>query len=269
MHLQYTILDPTGNITLLVTSAVVRSLQPQVAARLLQEEPDAEQVGFVEYDDNNQPRMQMMGGEFCGNATMSFGVWLCHQNDLPLGMTQELLLDVSGAEAPVPCSVTPIPECSLGTVTMPLPQRIEQRTFPFGNGEITLPVVFLPGICHIIAPNGTVQRYQAEDALHTWADSLPCDAVGLLLLDEDRMYFDPLVYVKGTGTAVWERGCGSGTAAIATWFTAARRTAQCLTLKQPGGTINAVTTWDGSAVTGLTITGTVKVGKSKTADLLI
>lgn len=269
MQLQYTTYDPTGNITLLVTTTVLRSMQPQTAERLLQEEPDAEQVGFLEFSPDGQPRLQMMGGEFCGNASMSFGVWLSQQEDAPLFMTRDYSLDVSGVDAPVACAVTPLPDCCLGTVSMPLPEKIQQHTFPLGGRELTLPVVFLPGICHIIAPNGTVQRYQAEDALRSWADSLPCQAVGLLLLDEERMHFDPLVYVKGTGTFVWERGCGSGSAAIACWLTAVRQAGQCLSLKQPGGTIAAVTSWDGGAVTSLTITGTVKVGKRKTADIYV
>ncbi|MBQ0037778.1 MAG: hypothetical protein KBS74_03805 [Clostridiales bacterium] len=269
MELEYTVFDPTENITLLVTSPVPRQMQPQVAGRLLELEPDGEQVGFLEYCGTAQPRLQMMGGEFCGNATMSLGAWLCHREKQPLGTTEEFLLEVSGTDAPVPCSVTPVPHCSLGTVSMPLPEKIEQRTFPFGDGEIELPVVFLPGICHIIAPNGTVQRHQAENALRTWADRLPCQAAGLLLLDQEQMHFDPLVYVKDTGTFVWERGCGSGSAAVGCWFTAMRQADQCLSLKQPGGTIAVVTTWDGSAVTGLSISGTVKIGKTKTVDITI
>ena len=269
MRLDYTIFDPTGNITLLVTSPVPRGLQSQAASQLLCREETAEQVGFLEFSDGEQPRLQMMGGEFCGNASMSLGVWLCQQERLPAGMTVDFQLDVSGTDAPVPCSVTPLPGCSIGTVSMPLPERIEDRTFPLSNGEITLPVVFLPGICHIIAPNGTIQRYQAEDLLRVWADTLPTLAVGLLLLDEQRMHFDPLVLVKDTDTAVWEHGCGSGTAAIACWFTSQHKAGQCLSLKQPGGTIAAVTTWDSNAVTSLTITGTVKIGKSKTAYITL
>ena len=268
MHLQYTIMDPTENITLLVTTAVVRSLQPRVAALLLQEEPSAEQVGFLEWNDGaQQPRLQMMGGEFCGNATMSLGAWLCRQE--PLWLTHELLLDVSGTEEPVPCSVTPMPDCLLGTVSMPLPDSIQHCDFTLDGSKFTLPTVCFPGICHIIAPLGTVQRHQAEAALRQWAQALPYGAVGLLLFDEERMHFDPLVYVKGTGTFVWERGCGSGTAAIACYLSAQRQADQCLSLKQPGGTIAAVTTWEDDRVKTLTISGTVKVGKSKTMDMMI
>ena len=71
MELRYTVIDPTKNITLLVTTPVPRDVQPRVAAELLRRGKDAEQVGFVEGLAAGDPRLQMMGGEFCGNATMS------------------------------------------------------------------------------------------------------------------------------------------------------------------------------------------------------
>lgn len=48
MKLNYTIYNPTQNITLLVTSPVPRSRQPQLAAELMARRPDVEQVGFLE-----------------------------------------------------------------------------------------------------------------------------------------------------------------------------------------------------------------------------
>ena len=268
MVLRYTVIDPTKNITLLVTTPVQRSLQAQTAAWLLRRERDAEQVGFLEESDSAPARLQMMGGEFCGNATMSLGAWLCRKQHLPMGESRDFRLDISGADDLVPCSVTAVRGGYIGTVSLPLPLSVEQRSFPTDRGEVTLPVVFLPGICHIIAPAGTVQPYQAESLLRRWSDSLPGEAVGLILLDEQRMHIDPLVYVKPTDTAVWERGCGSGSAAVACALTHQRGAGQCLSIKQPGGTIAVTTQWDGSTVTGLTITGTVSLGREKTVDVV-
>ena len=268
MILHYTVIDPTKNITLLVTTPVQRSLQAQTAAWLLRREHDAEQVGFLEVSDAAPARLQMMGGEFCGNATMSLGAWLCRKERLGVGESRDFHLDISGADALIPCSVTAVRGGYIGTVSLPLPQEIAQRTFSTDGGEVTFPVVFLPGICHIIAPVGTVQPYQAEALLRRWSDSLPGEAVGLILLDEQRMRIDPLVYVKPTDTAVWERGCGSGSAAAACALTQQRGAGQCLSIKQPGGTIAVTTEWDGHAVTALTITGTVSLGKEKKADVM-
>jgi len=268
MRLRYTTVDPTKNITLLVTTPVQRSLQPQTALWLLRHEPEAEQVGFLEPADGGDGRLQMMGGEFCGNATMALGAWLCRSRKLPAGVTHAFSLEISGAEAPVPCSVTPLPYGYVGTVSMPLPLKVEERQFPSASGTLQLPVVFLPGICHIIAPDGAVARDEAEELLRRWSVDLPGEAVGLILLEESHMRIDPLVYVKPTDTAVWERGCGSGSAAVACWLTHQRRAPQCLSIRQAGGTIAAVTLWDGSAVTALTITGTVQLRREKWVDVV-
>ena len=51
MELRYTVIDPTKNITLLVTTPMPRDVQPRVAAELLRREKDAEQVGFATFSD--------------------------------------------------------------------------------------------------------------------------------------------------------------------------------------------------------------------------
>ena len=266
MELRYTVIDPTKNITLLVTSPTPRNVQPRIAAELLQLETDAEQVGFAEGLATGNPRLQMMGGEFCGNATMSMAAWL--NQDLPVGESRSLTLPVSGGPAPVPCQVTRLDGCFIGTVSMPLPERIETLSLPVCGVMQSLPVVFLPGICHVIVPADMISRDQAEEALRSWSDLLPGEAMGLLLLSEDQTSFTPLVYVKPTDSCVWERGCGSGSASIGAWLTAVRGADQCVSLCQPGGAIQVVTkTDDGASLTALTITGTVVIGKTKTANI--
>ncbi len=269
MVLRYTVIDPTKNITLLVTTPVQRALQSQTAAWLLRRETDAEQVGFLEPSaDGTTPRLQMMGGEFCGNATMGLGAWLCRRDALEHGVTHNFALEISGAEGTVPCSVTPVHHGYLATVEMPLPEKMEERTFAIPGGTLSLTVVFLPGICHIIAPVGSLERTQAEALLRLWSADLPGEAVGLILLDEERTAIDPLVYVKPTGTAVWERGCGSGSAAAACYLTAKRGAPQCLSIRQQGGTIAAVTQWDSKAVSALQITGSVALVGEKSVDVI-
>ena len=232
MELRYTVIDPTKNITLLVTTPVPRDVQPRVAAELLRRERDAEQVGFAEGLAAGNPRLQMMGGEFCGNATMSMAAWL--HRDLPIGESCALTLPVSGVSEPVFCQVTHLDGCFIGTVSMPLPERMETLSLPVCGVRQSLPVVFLPGICHVIVPADMIGRDRAEDTLRAWGDLLPGEAMGLLLLDESQTAFTPLVYVKPTDSCVWERGCGSGSAAIGAWLTSVRGTDQCVSLRQPG-----------------------------------
>ena len=268
MVLHYTVIDPTKNITLLVTTPVPRALHAQTASWLLRHEKDAEQVGFLEPSDTAPARLQMMGGEFCGNATMGLGAWLCRRDKLAQNVTHHFQLEISGAGHLVPCDVTPVRFGYLATVEMPLPQRMTQQTFPAPRGELTLPVVYLPGICHIIAPTPAVGRGEAEELLRRWSAELPGEAVGLILLDEEHTAIDPLVYVKPTDTAVWERGCGSGSAAVACYLTAKRGANQCLSIRQQGGTIAAVTAWNGQAVTQVHITGSVALMGEKELDVV-
>ena len=266
MELRYTVIDPTKNITLLVTTPVPRDVQPRVAAELLRRETDAEQVGFAEGLAAGEPRLQMMGGEFCGNATMSMAAWL--HRDLPVGADCTMALPVSGAPEPVACRITHIDGCFIGTVAMPLPERIESLSLPVCGVTQSLPVVFLPGICHVIVPADMLSRDRAEETLRAWSELLPGEAMGLLLLDESQTAFAPLVYVRPTDSCVWERGCGSGSASIGAWLTAVRGTDQCVSLRQPGGVIQVVTrTEDDGRLTALTITGTVHLGKTKKANV--
>ena len=248
MVVHYTVIDPTKNITLLVTTPVPRHLHAQTASWLLRHDAQAEQVGFLEPSDTAPARLQMMGGEFCANATMSLGAWLCRRDGLAVGQTHDFMLDISGVSHLVPCSVAPVRYGYLATVALPFPEKTQLHSFPVPGGSLDLTVVFLPGICHIIAPAGSVQRDQAEELLRRWSLSLPGEAVGLILLDESRTAIDPLVYVKSTDTAVWERGCGSGSAAAACYLTLQRKAPQCLSIRQRGGTIAAVTEWQGCYV---------------------
>ena len=268
MEIQYLLADPTKNITVLVTTPVSRALQPELASLLLDLEPEAEQVGFVETAADGQMRLQMMGGEFCGNATMSFGAWLCRR--APIGQTCRLALEISGAPALVECSITPLDGCFLGTVDMPLPEKIETLRLPLGSETAELSVVRLPGISHIIVPAQVFTLARAEELIRRWAEVLHADALGILLLQEEELCFDPLVYVTQTDTAVWERGCGSGSAAIGAYLTKKHGAPQCVSIRQPGGAI-AVTTRcaEDGALSSLTISGTVLLGRSKKADVTL
>ena len=63
--------DPAGNITALVLSDVPKEERPALAAKLMAL-PDwgVEQVGFVHRGPPGiHGVLEMMGGEFCGNAT--------------------------------------------------------------------------------------------------------------------------------------------------------------------------------------------------------
>ena len=75
---------PAGNITLLVTSPVPRAQYAKLSARLMENSLwRAEQVGFIVPPImGGDGRLEMMGGEFCGNALRSAGFYTAKQKGI-------------------------------------------------------------------------------------------------------------------------------------------------------------------------------------------
>lgn len=255
MDIRYTIFDPTGNLTLLTDTPVPRPDQPALAAALMARLPEVEQVGFLEPPalPGAKLRLQMMGGEFCGNASMSAAAWLTERKGLP--MPASVPLEVSGCAGVLSCRLEAAEGGWLGTVPMPLPEKLE-TVFVSGAGSV--PAVFFSGIVHCILPAGALSHAQAETAIRPLCAALGADACGLLLWDAAGAAFSPLVYVAASDTAVWESGCGSGSAALGVWLTIRAGTGQAVSLCQPGGVITVRTEWRGGTVSALSISGQIR-----------
>lgn len=122
MNLTFAKLCPGGNPTILITDPVPAGNRADVAAKLMAPlHLYAEQVGFMrsnkvpeppEAGTNDGPekagipRLEMMGGEFCVNATRA-AAWLLAANDLLLSEYSCLtgLISVSGMPSPVAVAV--------------------------------------------------------------------------------------------------------------------------------------------------------------------
>lgn len=244
MIISYSIFDPTGNITLLVETPVPREKQPGIAGYLMSREPEAEQVGFIEAPSSAGAlaRLQMAGGEFCGNAAISLAGLLAGAYDLSYGRPVIIPLEVSGALGIVECRIEPLEDGYIGTIDMPLPRLIEMRTFYLDGLGYDLTVVHMPGISHIIFPSALIPALSepaAERALIDWSSIIKAEACGLLLLDEEASHLTPLVYVPSVGSLVWEHGCASGSAAVAAYLAYKAASDADVKLRQPGGTIRA------------------------------
>jgi diaminopimelate epimerase len=269
MDLECTIYDPTKNITLLVSTPVPRQQQSAVAAALIRRKPEVEQVGFLEPAASPSARLhlQMMGGEFCGNACMAAAAYLSDQEQLTPGQSAIYPLEVSGAEGLITCRLERrIHRCRVN-VAMPLPQRIGTAQLPLRGRVFSVPAVWFPGIVHCIVPEHFLTRGQAEEAIRPLCKSLGAEACGILLFSESTSTFTPLVYVASTDTAVWESGCGSGTAALGAYLALRRGTDTSTPLHQPGGLITSAAEVCGKHVTGLVIIGKVRHMESCTIHL--
>lgn len=247
MKLHFLKFNPTENMTLLVTDPVPRELQGPLAARLMENRSvGAEQVGYLEKASlpGARARLQMMGGEFCGNASMCMAVFLT-RDELPPEGEKTVEIEVSGAGR-VKCALRREGPDFRCRVEMPLPREIRRV------GELTL--VRLPGIAHFVSQQPVEQP---EETLRSLARGLEEDAVGLMqYLPEKGL--TPLVYVKDTDTMVWERGCGSGSAAVGAMLANEARGDVERRLPQPGGEIIVRGRWK-EALSMLSIEGLVKI----------
>lgn len=264
-------MSPTQNVTILVESSIPRERQAETAAKLLAYDGvGGEQVGFLERPTlpGAQLRLQMMGGEFCGNAAMSAGAYLAWKNGMADGGSFDYVLEVSGASGLVGCRIERRGSNYRGAVRMPLPERFDEVTLQTDEGERVMQMVCMPGIVHVIVPmDERLSRQEIERRIRSWNEEIRADALGVLRYDEETQTIEPIVYVPATDSAVWERGCGSGTAALGSWKAWSTGKAYIGGVYQPGGEIIVEADVTDGKVTDLKIVGTVRITASGRAYL--
>jgi len=154
-NVRYVTLDPTGNLTCLVLDRVRKDEEAEITRRLMGE---CEQVAYLEEAtrEGSRARIRLMGGEFCGNAAMASACYLASLDGTETGI---VTIDVSGADAPVACSVRKEADgCWTGCVEMP---RIT-RTETVREAGMKLTSVAMEGIRHFIAERGNPETDFAE-----------------------------------------------------------------------------------------------------------
>lgn len=241
--IDYSIFDPTGNITALVETPVPVPQQPETAAAVMRRHPEVEQVGFVRL--GAQPELRMAGGEFCGNASMSAAALQMMKSEVPCGEA-EVSLRVSGADEAVRVRLRRVSEADFAAgVCMPPARSISETAFAFGGKQALLPLVRMRGISHIVIDCGTPffallqDPKAAQEAVRTWCGLLRADGLGLMFLERDAQVtrLTPLVYVPVSNTLFWENACASGSSAVGMTLAQKRNAPVCLELCQPGGTL--------------------------------
>lgn len=251
MEYSYYIIDPTGNITAIVETPTKRSEQCRIAAFIMELDTRIEQVGFLEQPQSGAAvRLQMMGGEFCGNASICTAALTAQRSGIDDGC---IMLEVSGAENPLCIRVQKLAACLYrGTVSMPLPVGME--TVKLGKNE--LPAVHFSGISHLILSDD-ISADEAEKNIRSWCKALNADALGLMFLSGETL--KPYVYVRSTDTAVWESSCASGTTAVAAYLAAKAGKSVSVTLENPGGTLSVKAEYSGDAISSLLLTGSAEI----------
>ena len=254
MKINYVLMDPTGNMTVLVETPIPAASQPFCASRLMECEPTAEQVGFVlpAADGDCDTTLRMAGGEFCGNAAMSAAALFCLRRGRTAGGT--VRVRVSGADEPVTVTLSPDGVGGFACeVQMPRPVRI--------TAFAGRPLVELPGISHMIVTE-PMTREAAEREVKCRCAELGADALGLMLLDEAAQRLTPLVYVPGADTLYWENSCASGTAAVGAYLAVREGRAVSRTLAEPAGTLGVTAAPEGAPL----LRGRVLLRRERTVE---
>ena len=264
--LKYYIFDPTGNITALVENAVDIAEQPAAASRIMELEPDVEQVGFITYADDaaiaegSAPvKLRMAGGEFCGNATMCAAALFAIRSGLQGGAVP---VQVSGASAPLEVRLGQQAALNYSAaVTMPPALGIDKLKLsegvPAEGDALILPIVRMEGIAHIIIePDSGFFGLKddpalAETLLRDWCGVLGADCLGMMFLGEGGSLrpMIPLVYVPGADTMFWENSCASGSAAAGMYLAAKAGSPVDITFDEPAGRLRV----ESDPATGRTI----------------
>ncbi|MBQ7920606.1 MAG: hypothetical protein IJ324_11785 [Lachnospiraceae bacterium] len=257
MKIQY--VNPAGNITAIVEGFVPMAERISLSKKIL-DKKCAEQVGFETAPAlGGLYRLEMMGGEFCGNAARSFG-YLKALEEFGAGV-HTINVEISGAEAPVPVMVDL--DKNTAFARMPVPARLEQIEVQ----GYSCPVVMCHGICHLIALDVTPDEVFVETALDAMK-SLKQDAYGIMFLDARKGTLIPAVYVAATDSLVWESSCGSGSVACGWYLAMAAQVmdsseTKVYTFAQPGGTIQVEAVLLNGRVTACIMGGEVNIIEMK------
>ena len=239
--------DPAGNITLLVLTPVSPALRPAAARELLRR-CGAEQAGFlVPPRLGGDCRLEMMGGEFCGNALRCLGRWWAETHPDHAGPVRG---EISGCEHPL----TLWTEGDDVRAELPLPDSLSEWE--------GMPAAVFPGIVHALRRGPALPEEETASLTRALCRRYAAPAAGILALREDGRTMTPAVYVRDTDTLFFESSCASGSAAAAAILS--RETPEgesVFPLRQPGGTILATARREGGVLTGLTIAGPVLLGE--------
>ncbi len=252
--------DPAGNITVFVLDPVEKTQRAAIAEKIMAIPAlKAEQVGYAcPPEEDVDGHMEMMGGEFCGNATRAYGMYMAMQK----GGLSTVRLRVSGCDHIVTAQV----DCARGTASaeMPCPRSVTHVAVQGHEGTL----VDLTGIAHFVVEGVAPSEKFFRAAEPVFADIPDMDACGVIFLDSETHRMTPLVKVIDTGSLVWEGSCGSGSVACAV--------AQSETLQnggfacdylQPAGTVRASVERRNGTVVGARIGGLVTLGKPQRISL--
>lgn len=199
--------NPGGNITGFVLTPLYPGYRKPYTDCIMEQIDDTvQQVGFISPAYEGAPlRMDMMGGEFCANATRAYGLYSATFYDTKGPVDIEVY--VSGKEG----TTDVIADVKESTAYVAIEPPIDKKEVEVDGEKFTL--IEFPGISHLVVEKEEDEKF-VEKALEVLKKDYKADAYGVLFFNKEKMEMIPHIYVEGTETLVREGSCGSGTAAV-------------------------------------------------------
>lgn len=258
MNIDYYLINPTENITLLVETPVAQELQPFVASELLLREKRGEQVGFIERADGFDISVRMAGGEFCGNAAISAAALYLKEN----AYKSNIEVCLSGISLSVKALKDNNNKFQF-SAHLKNDSLVDEVLFEYKEKEYKLPIIHLNGISHIIAEKSCID-FAPEDVIKDICKDINIGALGIMTFDSEANSLIPLVFVREGDTLYWEKSCASGTASLGAYLFHKTGNKISLDINEPGGVLNITADKD-----TLILSGNAVVEYKKQVDISI
>lgn len=203
--------NPCGNITGFVVAPVYPGYRKAYTDCIMEQiDKDVEQVGFISPAYEGAPlRMDMMGGEFCANATRAYGLYSASFYDTD-GLV-DIEVYVSGHEG----TTDVIADVKNQKAYVALDAPIGRENLTIDGKDCTL--VKLPGISHLVVEAEEDKEF-VNKALEVLKKDHKDEAYGVLFFNKEKLEMIPYVYVEGSETLFREGSCGSGTIAVVNYL---------------------------------------------------
>ncbi len=261
--------SPSGNNTILVLSPVEETLRAGVFEKLMAlRDSWAEQLGFVSFSPGYDAVLEMSGGEFCGNASLSLSSYITELKGLNSG---EVTLKVSGAKSPVRSFIQKKDGFYLGRIEMPAPEELRPYEIELFGKKCSGFLLRFPGICHIVLDSAYYDSERTAepgfiDFLDKKARELKAEALGLIFFDSENTSILPLVFVREVCTLFLEKSCVSGTAALASYL-AFKNDSFSGDIFQEGGTLRAEAVFSGGQIKSLFIENKIRLFEKESLEI--
>ena len=216
MQETYSIYYPGGNTTALVNRLILDPiLKRKINDNIMAKNTKVEQIGFIDPDGY---RLEMAGGEFCGNATRCAAFYYLKDRQ------GKIKIQVSGVAKKLLAGIN-----TDKTVWAQMPFLANPVTNRLGYTAINL-----EGITQVIS-NSSPGKLKAKLILKKLGLLTSVAAAGVMFISKNQsiIKLDPFVWVRDIKTFFNETACASGTAAAGYYLARKLNRAADFSILQP------------------------------------